>query len=231
MADKQQQQPSGSAASAQHLGSLLAAAAATAAAGAAAAWYWRSAQRPHSVQRSGSAPATFLGIQTGADAASQRQHDDDVDGTTTPPLRADLAAKMATDSTSWVRVSSQAPRLCLILNRRLRPPLSQTHDPMSGSCISVHHHMTAALSVALGMLQGGSSSWHAAGALPSDTRTVSARVALQTDDADGGGWGAQLRPKPKVPVTSAKFSRRCCMSWQVASACQPDLLWRLRASR
>ena len=102
MADKQQQ-ASGSAASKQQLGSLLAAAAATAAAGAAAAWYWRSSQRlPATAQRSGSAPAKVLGIETGAAAAPGTQHDSDVDGTLTPPLRADLAAKMATNSTSWV---------------------------------------------------------------------------------------------------------------------------------
>jgi hypothetical protein len=53
---------------------------------------------------------------------------------------------------------------------------------------------------------------------------------LQTDDADGGGWGAQLWPKTKVPVTSAKFSQWCCMSWQAASACQPDPFWRLQES-
>jgi hypothetical protein len=105
------QQASGSAASTQHIGSLLAAAAATAAAGAAAAWYWRSCQRmPHAAQRSASAPAEVAGIAEPSQiktstAQTALKRDSDVGGTMTPPLRADLAAKLATDSASWVNIT------------------------------------------------------------------------------------------------------------------------------
>ena len=189
MADKQQQ-ASGSAASRQYLASLLAAAAATAAAGAAAAWYWRSSQRlPATAQRSGSAPAKALGIETGAAAAPQGRHDSDVDGTLTPPLRADLAAKMATISTSWVQFPSVRHGHRVTGHGRT-PSLPCTHRPCAApaSCTS-HRQRAAALSAVHRVLQGDSS-WYAAGALPGDVRAISAQAALQTDDANGGGWGA-----------------------------------------
>lgn len=105
------QQPSGSApAATQQIASLMAAAAATAAAGAAAAWYWRSSQRVQGALRSTSAPAEVEGssrfgkvLTAAVEAAPTGADRADSMGTSTPPLRADLAARLATDSSSWVR--------------------------------------------------------------------------------------------------------------------------------
>jgi hypothetical protein len=83
-----------------------------------------------------------------------------------------------------------------VQSTRLRPwVLSRSNlSLVSGFCNLIHHRGTtqrSALSIALGMLQGGSS-WYATCALPNDMRTVSARAALQTDEPDGDGWGAHF---------------------------------------
>jgi hypothetical protein len=52
----------------------------------------------------------------------------------------------------------------------------------------------------------GDSSWNAAAALPGDVRAISAQAVLQTDDADGAGWGNVFSRKSHRLDSSSEHS-------------------------